>query len=196
MRCLICNGPHRAVECPQRGQSSASGSGMAAAADQQLQGQLQGFVMSMALGAATGLLFVAEDIFGYAIVDSGATRSMTSNKQMQWLQDFLFSLMNEDVLRSRESAARFYFAGGGGPSTTQRAVGVPLYLGLEGDDGCIWFSMMDSPMSPTLLGLDWIESSGFMVDTIDGYLRHKYTGETVELDRLPTGHWGLSFLES
>ena len=45
-----------------------------------------GIDAAFALGDSGGAFCVAEDIHGYAIVDTGATRSMTSFKQMEWLQ--------------------------------------------------------------------------------------------------------------
>ena len=136
--------------------------------------------------------FVAEDIYGYAIVDTGATKSMTSVKQMQWLQDYLFGLYDKDGIAKREGNTRFFFAGGGAPTTSAGLVGVPHELGLAGDRGYIWFAMMTSDGSPTLLGLDWIEAAGYVVDTVRGVM----TGPTssVQLDRLPTGHWGLALV--
>ena len=138
-----------------------------------------------------GALFVAEDIYGFAIVDTGVTRSMTSVKQMDWLQDHLFSVHGHDVLATKEAKVKFYFAGGGAGATCHNLVGVPHAWALRGDGGYIWFAMMPTE-SPTLLGLDWIEAAGFMMDSTEGVLRHRSGRWDVPLQRLPTGHWGLA----
>jgi len=138
-----------------------------------------------------GALFVAEDIFGFAIIDTGATRSMTSVKQMDWLQNYMYSVHGSDVLATKEANMKFYFAGGGDGASCINMVGVPHDWGLKGDEGYIWFAMMPTD-SPTLLGLDWIEAAGFMLDSKEGILRHGTREHlTVPLRRLTTGHWGL-----
>ena len=70
-------------------------------------------------------------------------------------------------------------------------VGVPHDLGLVSDAGYMWFAMAPTANSPTLLGLDWIEAAGFIVDTKEGRLENSEEQYSIQLDRLPTGHWGL-----
>ena len=89
---------------------------------------------------------------------------------------------------------RFHFAGGGEATSCAGMVGVPHNLGLDGDQGMIWFAMVPSANSPTLLGLDWIEAAGFIVDTNEGRLENKAEMYSIPLHRLPTGHWGLPLL--
>ena len=140
---------------------------------------------------AVGNFFVAEDIYGYAIVDTGATKSMTSFKQMEWLQEYLCGMCGEDVMGRAPANVRFHFAGGG--ESTQRAgmIGVSHELGLEGDEGYIWFAAMPNTSSPTLLGLDWMEAASFNVNSIEGILENRAERIEIPLHRLPTGHWGL-----
>ena len=42
--------------------------------------------------------FVMEDCFGFAIVDTGATRSMAGIAQMEWLQERVYEVLGEDPL--------------------------------------------------------------------------------------------------
>ncbi len=138
--------------------------------------------------------FVAEDLFGYAVVDSGATRSMSSIRQMCWLQCFYEETTGDDPLLT-ESGRRvnFTYAGGDqGQSCT--TVGVPHRLALPADHSAIWFPTVPSE-APTLLGLDFLEPAGWLVDTTEGYLHCREGRRPSEpLDRLPTGHWGLSLI--
>ena len=190
VRCLICNGPHRAIECPTRSQVGSHGNGAVA---EEHGNCFAGFAMGIDVSTAfaVGNFFVAEDIYGYAIVDTGATKSMTSFKQMEWLQELLCGLYDEDVMGRAPANVRFHFAGGGEATQCAGMIGVPHDLGLEGDEGYIWFAAVPNANSPTLLGLDWLEAAGFNVNSIEGILENSAGGIQIPLHRLPTGHWGL-----
>ena len=116
MRCLICNGPHRAIECPTRNQVGAHGNG--AVVEEHVNGFAMGVDIEVSSAFAVGNFFVAEDIYGYAIVDTGATKSMSSFKQMEWLQDLLCGIWGEDVMGRAPANVRFHFAGGGEATTS------------------------------------------------------------------------------
>ena len=81
-----------------------------------------------------GALFVAEDTFGFATIDTGSTRSMTSVKQMDWLQNYMYSVHGSDVLATKEANMKFYFAGGGDGAICINMVGIPHDWGLKGDE--------------------------------------------------------------
>jgi hypothetical protein len=116
---------------------------------------------------------------------------MTSFKQMEWLQVLLCGIFGEDVMGRAPANVRFHFAGGGEATSCAGMVGIPRDLGLEGDQCYIWLAMAPTTNSPTLLGLEWIEAAGFIVDTKAGWLELAELDYSVQRHRLPTGHWGL-----
>ena len=132
-------------------------------------------------------LFTMEDIYGYAVLDSGCTLSMTGLEQMTWLQDKLLEEIQEDPLAIDDTVKiRFTYANGTkGLSFGQ--VGIPHPLGLEARGGYLWFTMVKTP-SPTLLGLDYMEAAGCWQE--HGELVY-YDSYREPLVRLRSGHWGL-----
>ena len=92
-----------------------------------------------------------------------------------------------ELPRHWTSEVEFYFAGGGAGATCHNLVGVPHEWALRGDGGYIWFAMMPTD-SPTLLGLDWIEAAGFMMDSTEGVLRHRSEKWDVPLQRPAAAH--------
>ena len=71
------------MECPTRANVGSGGNGGHAVTEAAGAGFVLG--MDTAEAFSNQVYLVAEDLFGYPIVDTGATRSMTSIKQMQWL---------------------------------------------------------------------------------------------------------------
>ena len=78
---------------------------MATDSREQMQGSY--FAIGVDAAFADGALFVAEDIFGYAIVDTGATKSMTSFKQMEWLQNLFYSFYGKTRPRVVQAWSEF-----------------------------------------------------------------------------------------
>jgi hypothetical protein len=42
--------------------------------------------------------FCMDDLYGYAIVDTGATKSMAGLRQVTWLQDMIFETLECDMI--------------------------------------------------------------------------------------------------
>ena len=70
-------------------------------------------------------------------------------------------------------------------------MGAPHPLGLEEQQGLIWFTVVPTA-SPTLLGLDYLEAAGADFEH-KGYLTFP-DGHREPLTRLRSGHWGLPIL--
>ena len=140
--------------------------------------------------------FTAEHLHGYAIVDTGATQSMTSVVQIDWLQGALA----EDLGYGRTLEAdhsfkvNFTFADGKSEGSVG-CVGISHRCALPGDNGKIWFNMLENPKAPTLLGIQWLDKAGATVDCSKGKLFFK-SGTSHALQRLPSGHWALSLFGS
>ena len=134
--------------------------------------------------------FSMEDNYGYAIVDTGATKSMAGLRQMEWLQDEIIKELDEDKLEIDETRrTRFTYANGEKGESFGR-VGVPHPAALVSHQGFIWFTMVETP-SPTLLGLDHLEAAdcwprGSQLVYGDGHVE--------DLVRLRSGHWALPLL--
>ena len=103
--------------------------------------------------------FCMEDLFGYAIIDTGTTKSMAGLAQIEWLQNKAFEYLQHDCIETDTSVVtHFTYANGTRGSSLGRA-GVPHPLPLVQHHGCIWFTMVETP-SPTLLGLDYLDAAG------------------------------------
>ena len=137
--------------------------------------------------------FIAASMKGYAIVDTGATKSMSGIELLLHCQETLQRQAGEDiVLVDPEATTRFTYANGASDQSFGR-VGIPHRCGLESDHHCIWFTAVPTK-SPTLLGLDWLNAAGASLNTMTGVL-HVQDGYQEPCTRLPTGHWALGLLE-
>ena len=103
--------------------------------------------------------FIAASMKGYAIVDTGATKSMSGIELLLHCQETLQKQVGEDVvLVDPEATTRFTYANGASDQSFGR-VGIPHRCGLESHQHCIWFTAVPTK-SPTLLGLDWLDAAG------------------------------------
>ena len=199
MKCLICHGPHRAADCPTRTSGGAAGNMQLATVEEEevqcfvshLQSEESGAMMVASTELAQLTLFVMEDLFGYAIVDTGATKSMAGLSQMEWLQEAVFSELGEDMVQFDHSVITNFTYANGSKGRSLGRCGIPHPLALTSEVGsCLWFTMVDSP-SPTLLGLDCLEASDACCR--DGALEFP-DGHREPLLKLRSGHWGLPLL--
>ena len=57
--------------------------------------------------------FCMDDLYGYAIVDTGATKSMAGLQQVTWLQDMIFETLECDMISvDNTKKTRFTYANG------------------------------------------------------------------------------------
>ena len=111
--------------------------------------------------------------------------------QVTWLQERVYDALGVDCVEIDDTKrTRFTYANGQKGESLGRA-GLPHPLGLVEDGGHIWFTMVETP-SPTLLGLDYLDSAGCYL-TPDGKLVYG-DGHEEALVRLRSGHWGLPLI--
>ena len=146
--------------------------------------------MSPQLSAGLAM-FAEEDLQGFAIVDSGATRSMSGTSLFDFAREAIFECHGDDLTEiDYDDKARFSYANNT-KGTSVGAGGIPHPLGLEAKDGKLWFSLVATD-SPMLLGLDYLREAKADV-THDGYLQFA-DGHREKLQPLRSGHWGLQIL--
>ena len=137
------------------------------------------------------MFFVFEDMQGYAIVDTGATKSMTGLDLMCFVQEAAYSALGEDLLLvDLDQKTRFTFANNSQGLSSGR-VGVPHPIGLDEEGGAIWFALVTQ--GPTLLGMDYILAAGADVRNRAACLEFP-DGHCEPLTRLRSGHLGLPLL--
>ena len=202
LRCLICRGPHKTVDCPHKHKSdqqmSSSGvvieeldestslAGCVAHWDGP-EGQAEPVSSALVLHA----LFTMADLVGYAIVDSGATRSMSGINLIAYLQEQICKALGSDEIEFDETVKITFTYANSTKGKSLGAAGVPHPLALSAQRGCLWFALVPTS-SPTLLGLDYLKAAEADV-THDGYLVYS-DGHREALTALPSGHWGLPLL--
>ena len=137
-------------------------------------------------------MFAQEELQGYAIVDSGATKSMSGAGLFEYVQDQIYAAHGQDLTEiDYQDRTRFTYAN----NTKGMSVGtggIPHPLGLQDKGGMIWFALVATD-SPMLLGLDYLKAAQANV-THDGFLEYA-DGHKERLVGLRSGHWGLALLE-
>jgi hypothetical protein len=140
------------------------------------------------------VLFAEAELKGYAIVDTGATKSMSGLNLLLHVQEEFIGAFGEDHLSIDPTRrTRFTYANGESGNSFGR-VGIPHRLALDEQDQMIWFTAVGTP-SPMLLGLDWLEQAQATVDTATGLMTFADGTAPEQLVRLSTGHWALSLLD-
>ena len=131
----------------------------------------------------------------HAVLDTAATRSMSSIQTLCSLQEALARKNGMDVVSvAPDERTRFTYANGES-SLSYGRIGIPHPLGLSVDEDKIWFTAVPT-RSPTLLGLDFFQSQGCILDTVNGELMWPVNSNrsSIQCQRLPSGHWGLPLL--
>ena len=130
---------------------------------------------------------------GYAIVDTGATRSMSGAVLLTHIQESLADAYGEDVMAvDPEATTRFTYANGSSDASYGQA-GIPHELGYEASSEYLCVMAVPSP-SPTFLGLDWMEAAGASLDISTGALTFSSRRDPVVCVRLTSGHWAVPLL--
>ena len=208
LKCLLCRQPgHKAVDCPSRYQTGGGGNGnmnigYEEAADEAVAEAAVScvshwesedkWVLAISPNIALGLCFFSEaDLRGFAIVDSGATKSMSGLALFEFVRDQIYAAYGQDMTEmDHKERTRFTYAN----NTTGMSVGkggIPHPMGLSSLGGKLWFALVPSE-SPMLLGLDYLKEAEANV-THDGYLEFS-DGHRERLEPLRSGHWGLPLL--
>ena len=103
--------------------------------------------------------FCMEDIFSYAIIDTGATRSMAGLSHIAWTQDKVFEEMGAGPLELDSSVVTTFTYANGPRFCSLGNEGIPHPLALASQHGCLWFMMVET-LSFALLGLDYLDAAG------------------------------------
>ncbi|CAK0857206.1 unnamed protein product, partial [Prorocentrum cordatum] len=103
--------------------------------------------------------WVQEEMVGYAIIGTGATKSMIGLELATSIPDVIIQETSEDhVEMDYSKTAKFTYAGGGKGGSIGR-FGLEHLVALVEDKSKLWFDLVESK-SPMLLGLDCLEKSG------------------------------------
>ena len=139
-------------------------------------------------------LFAEQELRGYAIVDTGATRSMSGINLLLHVQEELLDSTGADqVVVDPNQRTRFTYANGESGASFGR-VGIPHRLALPQEGECIWFTAVGTP-SPMLLGLDWLDQAYANVDAHTGVMTFADGTPPEQLVSLSTGHWALPLFD-
>ena len=136
-------------------------------------------------------MFAEEDLQGYAIIDCGATKSMSGAPLFDFAREAILAHHGEDLTEiDYNDKTRFTYANNSQGISVGMG-GIPHRLGLKAKGGKLWFALVATD-SPMLLGLDYIREAQANV-THDGYLEFA-DGHKEKLRPLRSGHWGLPLL--
>ena len=205
MKCLLCRKEgHRAVDCPTRYHTGNGGNNMqfyeeddpevgeavaGCVTQWESDGQWKDAISPhLSLGLA---MFSQEDLRGYAVVDCGATKSMSGAPLFEYIRDQIYTAHGEDLAEmDYEDKTRFTYANNS-KGTSVGTGGIPHPLGLKSRGGKLWFALVATD-SPMLLGLDYLKAARADV-AHDGFLVYA-DGHREKLAPLRSGHWGLPIL--
>ena len=134
------------------------------------------------------IFFNFDEILGFAIVDTGATRSMAGIRQFIWLQDLLNKELGHDPLEIDETKVTTFTYANGAKGSSYGRCGVPHPVALEEQGGVLWFTLVETD-SPTLLGLDYLSAAG--ADCLSSGVLSFPDGHQEPLVQLKSGHWAL-----
>ena len=206
MKCLLCRKEgHRAVDCPTRYHTGSGGNNKQLyeeEATEEISEAVAGCVthweseglwhVAISPHLTLGLsLFAQEDLRGYAIIDCGATKSMSGANLFEYVREQIFMAHGQDLTEvNYDDRTRFTYANNT-KGTSVGMGGIPHPLGLESKGGKLWFALVATD-SPMLLGLDYLKAAQANV-AHDGYLEFA-DGHRERLEPLKSGHWGLPLL--
>ena len=133
--------------------------GIAAGSTSEIRANLFSRSVSSAPQLLLGLsVFAQTDLQGYAIVDSGATKSMSGVVLFEYAREKFYTTLGQDVTEIDYSdRTRFTYAN----NTKGLSVGtggIPHPLGLKDKGGKLWFALVATD-SPMLWGLDYLQAA-------------------------------------
>ena len=141
-------------------------------------------------GAFVG--FSMEQIRGKLILDSGASTSMAGLAWLEDLQACIFEQYGEDQLEVDASYSALFTFANGAEERSMGKVSFPGFIGSQ--DGRFSVTGLDKP-GPALLGMDYLQSSGWCVDFETGRCVMKKLRQDFVLPRLTNGHLHLDVLD-
>eukprot|EP00959_Pyramimonas_sp_CCMP1952_P467395 9491535-Pyramimonas_sp.AAC.1 len=129
---------------------------------------------------------------GYAIIDTGASKSMIGLDLAVAIQDTIVEETGIDqVTMDYSKTTKFTYAGGEKGQSIGK-FGFEHPVALVEDDNKLWFDLVETK-SPMLLGLDYLEKSG--ADLVKDRLALVYPdGHEEPVVRLSSSHYALPVL--
>ena len=136
--------------------------------------------------------FAVEDVKGYALLDTGASRSVGGYMMVQYVIDCLSRDTAPPWLESADPAVSFTFAGGEKAHSETR-----IWLPLPGTrHERFAVHIVPSEVTPILLGLDMLREFGLVINTDSAHCYSTKLRCRIPVAVLPSGHLALALTPS
>ena len=136
--------------------------------------------------------FGVEDVKGYALLDTGASRSVGGYMMVQYVTDCLSCNTAPPWLESADPAVSFTFAGGEKAHSETR-----IWLPLPGTrHERFAVHIVPSEVTPILLGLDMLREFGLVINTDSSHCYSTKLRCRIPVTVLPSGHLALALTPS
>ena len=132
--------------------------------------------------------FAVEDVKGYALLDTGASRSVGGYMTVQYVIDCLSRNTPPPWLESADPAVSFTFAGGEKAHSETR-IWLPL-PGMRHERFAV--HIVPSEVTPILLGLDMVREFGLVINTDSAHCFSTKLRCRIPVTVLPSGHLALA----
>ena len=136
--------------------------------------------------------FAVEDVKGYALLDTGASRSVGGYMMVQYVIDCLSRNTAPPWLESADPAVGFTFAGGEKAHSETR-IWLPL-PGTRHERFAVHIVL--SEVTPILLGLDMLREFGLVINTDSAHCYSTKLRCRILVTVLPSGHLALALTPS
>ena len=136
--------------------------------------------------------FAVEDVKGYALLDTGASRSVGGYMMVQYVIDCLSRNTAPPWLESADPAVSFTFAGGEKAHSETR-----IWLPLPGTrHERFAVHIVPSEVTPILLGLDMLREFGLEINADSAHCHSTKLRCRIPVTVLPSGHLALALTPS
>ena len=136
--------------------------------------------------------FAVEDVKGYALLDTGASRSVGGYMMVQYVIDCLSCNTAPPWLESADPAVSFTFAGGEKAHSETR-----IWLPLPGTTHERFaVHIVPSEVTPILLGLDMLREFGLVINADSAHCYSTKLRCRIPVTVLPSGHLALALTSS
>ena len=136
--------------------------------------------------------FTVEDVKGYALLDTGASRSVGGYMMVQYVIDCLSQNTAPPWLESADPAVSFTFAGGEKAHSETR-----IWLPLPGTrHERFAVHIVPSEVTPILLGLDMLREFGLVINADSVHCYSTKLRCRIPVTVLPSGHLALALTPS
>ena len=132
--------------------------------------------------------FAVEDVKGYALLDTGASRSVGGYMMVQYVIDCLSRNKAPPWVESADPAVSFTFAGGE-KAHSETLIWLPL-PGTKQEHFAV--HVVPSEVTPILLGLDMLREFGLVIDADSAHCYSTKLRCRIPVTVLPSGHMALA----